>query len=460
LSENSVDLFSESCGATGPLVVSVREPERSESSRLVFTAPFLIAGCHQEADLSLINGEISPHHCYLQTISGRVFCVDLGSRSGVFVDGARRPAFWVRRSQTIQIGPVDLRLEGGDRAEDESGAGPRDELSPFSARYAQEQSLPGVVLEFSIPGKPNRRWRMGPALALVGRSAACQVRLAHSSVSNFHCSLLRTPRGLWVVDLLSSSGLQVNGARQRHALLGDGDALPLGCFTVRLHCDPAPNRRVGLSAPEALGARSPAALSGPGRLPATEGKCALGTASTDPVLGTLLDHFAVIQQQTADQFQLSLLMLAQMFSTMHHDHMTVVREKLEQIRQLTEEMHALREVVATRWPDRADVTAPNVLVAGPGISPAPMNPKSTRAPSLEAVASHRNGTGHANGVATSPADHGVPVADPDADSQAQPPRDPREVHDFVAERLAAYERERQSCWNRIVRVITAWQSSR
>ena len=133
-------------------------------------------------------------------------------------------------------------------------------------------------------------------------------------------------------------------------------------------------------------------------------------------LGGLLDQFAVMQQQTSDQFQNALVMLAQMFGAMHRDHMDQVRGELDQVRRLTEEIRALREDVVS-------------------------------------LSSSRAGLGSVNGV-------GMKVASPDPDpAERCDPRNPEEIHAFVSERLASYERERQSCWNRIVRVVTALQSS-
>jgi hypothetical protein len=63
---------------------------------------------------------------------------------------------------------------------------------------------------------------MSRALALIGRSTACQVRLMNPSVSNFHAAMVRTPSGVWIVDLLSREGIEVDGMCVRAARLEAG----------------------------------------------------------------------------------------------------------------------------------------------------------------------------------------------------------------------------------------------
>ena len=82
---------------------------------------------------------------------------------------------------------------------------------------AAEEELPEVALEFvnRLPGPTV--WRMTRMLALVGKASLCRVRLVGNSVSKFHCSLVRTPLGLWVVDLFGKGGITVNEAPVRTA---------------------------------------------------------------------------------------------------------------------------------------------------------------------------------------------------------------------------------------------------
>ena len=51
---------------------------------------------------------------------------------------------------------------------------------------------------------------MDQHLALIGRSPACKIRIVEPDVSKFHCSVVLTPHGVWVVDLYGQNGVFVN----------------------------------------------------------------------------------------------------------------------------------------------------------------------------------------------------------------------------------------------------------
>src|SRR5262249_19779161 len=141
---------------------------------------------------------------------------------------------WLDAEEALSLGPFYVRLK---RDEEPPG------FAPFSALQALDQDLPEVALEFvnRIPGPTV--WRMGVPLALVGRAPLCRVRLVGSSVSRFHCSLVRTPLGLWVVDLFGKGGITVNEVPVRSARLEDGDRLQVGHFIIRpRYLQPVPSR--------------------------------------------------------------------------------------------------------------------------------------------------------------------------------------------------------------------------
>ena len=57
------------------------------------------------------------------------------------------------------------------------------------------------------------------------------------------------------------------------------------------------------------------------------------------MLVPLVNQFGVMQQQMMDQFQQTISMLVQMFGSMHRDQMDLIREELDQLRDLTKEFH-------------------------------------------------------------------------------------------------------------------------
>jgi pSer/pThr/pTyr-binding forkhead associated (FHA) protein len=228
---NMMDLFSEACGAAGPLLLDVIDDGETHRARRILHQPFLVCGRHEQADLRLRHGRVGVRHCYLQLVGGRVFGIDLGTRRGIRVNGVSRRCGWIERSQELMVGPVGLLLRGGDTG---SAEAPHDLPSPLSARYARENPQPEATLEISTAGEEPHRWRMSRVLVLIGRSSACKLKLISPLVSEVHCALLRTPAGVWMVDLLSQTGVKVDGVRTRACLLEDGAELSIGPFTIRM----------------------------------------------------------------------------------------------------------------------------------------------------------------------------------------------------------------------------------
>ena len=78
-------------------------------------------------------------------------------------------------------------------------------------------------------------------LTLVGRTAACDVRFAHKSVSKLHCMLVKTDGLVLLRDLGSTNGTRVNGTRVRRAALLPNDFLAIAGFRYQLTFDGVPD---------------------------------------------------------------------------------------------------------------------------------------------------------------------------------------------------------------------------
>ena len=238
---------------------------------------------------------------------------------------------------------------------------------------------------------------MNRVMSLVGSAHGCKFRLADPSVSPFHCGLLRTATGLWVIDLLGPDGIGVNDVPVRYALLAPDDVLSVGRYRIRmrirftgLESEAAafPEKRSAsvpvsyasppVALPPGLSGSSPASLatiaaahwqvldtgfSAPGSLARQPtGRDALVAAGAEPrlekgeitesVLVPLLNQFGQMQQQMLDQFQQAISMIVQMFGTLHHDQMITIREELDQLRDLTREFHAIKLELAARSQDQ------------------------------------------------------------------------------------------------------------
>jgi len=83
-----------------------------------------------------------------------------------------------------------------------------------------------------------RREITGQTLVL-GRSRECDVQLADPNVSRRHAEVRREGAEYWIVDLGSTNGVEVNGARTARAKLEHGDRVTLGSTEVVFERTPA-----------------------------------------------------------------------------------------------------------------------------------------------------------------------------------------------------------------------------
>jgi len=227
--------FLNACGISGPLRIAVGAPSPDGSGVRLLHQPFALVGRDQRADVPLDHKLVSRRHVYLQILEGQAFWLDLDSRSGTSSEGQLRKFGWLEAGKSIRIGPFELqRLLGGGSAPEDRSTKPGPRISPLVARSHGNQPLPEVALEF-LNGPPRSAcWPMNRVISLIGSAGGCKFRLADPSVSSFHCSLLRTPLGLWVVDLLGPDRIGVNDALVRYALLADNDVLRVGRYRIRI----------------------------------------------------------------------------------------------------------------------------------------------------------------------------------------------------------------------------------
>jgi pSer/pThr/pTyr-binding forkhead associated (FHA) protein len=231
MSQQTAEMFRMSCGATAPLELNVAGPGGA-GKRHVFEHPFVLVGRHERNGLRLEDNAVSRQHAYLQQIGGRVFCVDLGSRTGIRWGATPRPAGWLCPQQGVQIGPFTLELAMAALAGEQLGESAVEEWNPLQDRESESPSLPQITVEQG--NEVRARLPMNRLLVLVGSSPACRIRLRDAGVSRFHCSLLRTPQGVWLVDLLYGAGASLNGKSVPWALLEEGDRLHVGPYVLRI----------------------------------------------------------------------------------------------------------------------------------------------------------------------------------------------------------------------------------
>ncbi len=401
-------LFLEACGASGPLRFEWVDPETSEVHSRDVEQPILVIGQDPAADLVLDGPSVEPFQAFLQLVDGRLCAFDLGSASGLRWGAIPRAVGWVNRGQLLRIGRHTIRLAGGDRDGGDSIVEP----APTSSRYVSRQSLPAVTVEFRVPseGKQAGRQRedLDRVLLLCGRSDRCRIRFDGLPAAKVTCTLIRTPKGLWMTNVLPTEGATVNGAFCRFTRLEDDDVVQLGHLTMRVKYNPTANATLS---------RPPSSQATLGLGPASQPCAIAGTvvptdASSPEILQPLLEQAASDPGLASSPFGQALVLMVRLLGDVHRDHLTLVRDELAEIRRLSVEMDKLRG--KSRQPE-------------PPYLPLP-HPEPT------------NGAAHPAGF--------------DSQLEDAPRPSPEAVQEIVSERLEAWERERQSRWRKLLRLLT------
>ena len=376
---------------------------------------------------------------------------------------------------------------------------------------------------------------MNRVMSLIGSASGCKFRLADPSVSSFHCSLLRTPLGLWVIDLLAPAGVSVNDALVRYSLLADNDVLKVGRYRIRVHSrftgqDPGgstsasprsttitlsqPSRRNPLEPvfPQGDSRHSSSPVLGPtpwqgsglgtlmplqsghsstvGWDSSTDGPTRSGKGElSESVLVPLMNQFGTMQEQMLDQFQQAIAMLVQVFGNLHRDQMHVIRDELDQLRNLTKEFQTLKLELAAHSQVRPPITGASEFqtqsvqrIAGPEEQDIPgtegaVNPVAARVgptPGLiPPVFVHLSGSSSSDPKATptalgsqvplSPRSSPAPL---ESSSSGQPATRPaqatpggsklesdRDAIIWLHQRMMTLQQERESRWQKILKLL-------
>ncbi len=158
------------------------------------------------------------------------------------------------------------------------------------------------------------------------------------------------------------------------------------------------------------------------------------------MLVALVTQFNRMQQQMFDQFQESMLMTTRMFTSLHQDQMALVREELEQLRGITNELRSLQEKL-----DVPTAASSLPLAAGQQIGKA-------QPAGNGATATAAGGPGDPKGktAAAAPAPKPVPAktaaGTPLVGASAN-------VHGWLNQRISALQEERQTRWHKLLGLI-------
>jgi pSer/pThr/pTyr-binding forkhead associated (FHA) protein len=231
---DAFDLFLAASQAND-LELALEDQNGRELARRELSQPFLILGRSPETDWVLDHEDVSRRHAYLQVHDGRVFWLDLHSRTGIRAGSKIEKSGCLDVGGAIGVGPFTVRVHRRQRPHSEYHER-ESRKQPDVRRLESRSPAAELTLQMSWRELDPPTWRVKRWLTLVGYARECHVRMPETDVSRFHCSLVRAGNEFWAVDLLGRGGISINDTRVRCGLLAPGDILSLGETTYRFLC--------------------------------------------------------------------------------------------------------------------------------------------------------------------------------------------------------------------------------
>jgi ABC transport system ATP-binding/permease protein len=249
------------------------EDDEGRKTVVPFVRDEITIGRQEGNTIRLTERNVSRRHARLVRQNGHVVVEDLGSYTGVLLNGERieGPA-QLRDGDLIQIGDYDLALQSESAAATQPAVptvrGPSEDEEPSDSEDAEaEQATPSqadkrrqstaVIRADQVDKGRNRRVEEvdpedAPRLLVVsdefnGQEFACiltemrlgrtednDIALDHRSLSRTHAKFVREDSGEWrIIDMQSANGLTVNGESYAQAALSHGDLIELGHVKLR-----------------------------------------------------------------------------------------------------------------------------------------------------------------------------------------------------------------------------------
>ena len=338
----------------------------SGADRLVrVRRPYALIGRSSGADVRIDDPAVSGRHLYLHLDHRGVFVVDLLTRTGTRDHDGPISTTWLRVGTGLDLAGhrvelVETRLQG---LSIDRGACVEDPLAEFTAQDAPQVTLEPRTLRES-------RWILNSELVFLGRSSGCGVRVEGGSAARIHGVIVRTVRGVYLVDLIGRliwrNRRPIHGA----SVLHNGDILTVGSseFTVLIE-SPRPSLSTLLveNEPEPIApSKSLATIDHQSMLMPTNFQ-ASPAATQEAFLGWLFGLFQAGQGELIRRHGEFQFAMSEAMQQMREENATMLQAHLEKIEHIQREILALRSEV-----ERVDLKdAPKSLVetALPQLSP-------------------------------------------------------------------------------------------
>jgi len=200
------------------LLITLDGPEGRSSTTI--ERPFARVGSHESSEIVLRDKRVRPRSLYLHATEGGIFCVNLAPS----YFGKPSSRGWLHPEQRLTLGPYQLSARLSEDVQT-----PGDSGSDLEAKGSAVAPFP--VVAATVQDEEIGRRLLTRQLTLIGRHRSSKIRLTSHTVSASHCVMYWDSGTLWVVDLLSGNGTQLDGQPV------DVVELPLGCCLKLGHVD-------------------------------------------------------------------------------------------------------------------------------------------------------------------------------------------------------------------------------
>ncbi len=109
LAATTMKSFLNACGFREALRIVVEGPRGGAGEPRTLPQPFAVIGRDNRADVILDDERVSRRHVYLQAVAGRVFWMDLETRTGTCDETGTRKSGWLAPGGLLEIGPYAVR---------------------------------------------------------------------------------------------------------------------------------------------------------------------------------------------------------------------------------------------------------------------------------------------------------------------------------------------------------------
>jgi hypothetical protein len=224
--------FAEACGAQFPVDLRIERSDGMPLAEGQLELPMAVIGSDPDGEISLLGDDVKLRHACLQVVGGRVLIAALGSGSKITGLASGTGFAWLTPTVSVGIGnfrfylrqPVSISPIPLDRGFD-----------PLQPAPVLLNGLPRTVIRFLNGRAAQSEWTVNRLMTFVGQGNECKICLNSSEIAEFHAYFLLTAAGLWIIDLLSPGGVQVNGQPVRFARLGPSDEVRIGRFAFGCH---------------------------------------------------------------------------------------------------------------------------------------------------------------------------------------------------------------------------------